>query len=132
MSNAVCLTDKQQKFYNYFVNYAKSNGMFPTPAQAARDLNCATPYVNNMYGVLLLKGCFTNGQPLTSTYKARHHATPITPLNIANFKLDPKPKAKPVAKVNSKNITRKQLADLLVKLLSEDKVDTGAIAQLLA
>lgn len=131
MSNAVCLTAKQQKFYNYFVNYAKSNGMFPTPAQAARDLNCATPYVNNMYGVLLLKGCFTNGNPLTSTYKARHHATPIQPMNVANFKLDLRPKAK-VAPPKKQRLNKRQLADLLVKLLSEDKINTKAIAQLIA
>jgi len=126
---SVCLTDRQQKLYNYFVNYAKSNGMFPTPAQTSRDMRCSSPTAGNMYGVLLLKGAFTNGVPLTSTYKARHNTTPIQPLNIANFKLDPKPKA---AKVNSKTINRKQLAALLVKLLSEDKVDTKAIAQLIA
>lgn len=128
---SVCLTARQQKFYNYFVNYAKSNGMFPNPTQTARDMGCTSPTAGNMYGVLLLKGCFTNGVPLTSTYKARHNTTPIQPLNIANFKLDPKPKAKP-AKVNSKTISRKQLATLLVKLLSDDKNANEAIAQLIA
>lgn len=128
MSNAVCLTARQQKFYNYFINYYKSNGCFPNPTQAARDMNCTAPNIGNMYGVLLLKGAFTNGQPLTSTYKARHSATPIQPVNLANFKMEAKPKAK----VNSKTASRKQIAALLVKLLSEDKVDTKALAQLIA
>lgn len=127
MSNAVCLTDRQKKFYNYFVNYAKSNGMFPNPTQTGKDMGCTSPTAANMYGVLLLKGAFTNGVPLTSTYKARHHATPIQPLNIANFKMEVK--KKPAKK---KPLGRKELADLLVRLLSEDKVDTKAIAQLIA
>lgn len=138
MSNVVCLTDRQQKFYNYFVNYYKSNGMFPNMSTTSREMGCNTGVAAATYGTLLLKGCFTNGQPLTRTNKARHNATPIQPVNLANFKLDPVPrrrtpsKPKEEAKVDSKNITRKQLADLLVKLLSDDKVDTKAIAQLIA
>lgn len=128
MSNSVCLTARQQKFYNYFINYYKSNGSFPNPTQTARDMNCSSPNAGNMYGVLLLKGAFTNGQPLTNTYKARHSATPVQPVNLANFKMEAKPKAK----VNSKTASRKQIAALLVKLLSEDKVDTKALAQLIA
>ena len=132
MSNTVCLTEKQQKFYNYFINYYKSNGSFPTPAQTARDMGGTPTNANAIYGALFLKGTFTKGQALTSTYRARHTASAVTALNIADFKLDPKPKAKPAAKVDSKNISRKQLAALLVKLLSEDKLDTGAIAELIA
>lgn len=121
MSNAVCLTDRQQKFYNYFVNYAKSNGMFPNPTQTGRDMNCKSPAAANMYGVLLLKGAFTNGQPLTSTYKARHSATPVTPVNIANFKLEPKPKKKAAKKKqdNSTSIDKTILLSVLSKLLRQ-------------
>lgn len=130
---SVCLTDRQQKFYNYFINYYKSNGCFPNPTQTARDMKCSCPNAGNMYGVLLLKGAFTNGQPLTNTYKARHSATPIQPVNIANFKLEVKEKPnKEKKQANSKTMTRKQIATLLVKLLSEDKVDTKALAQLVA
>lgn len=126
MSNAVCLTARQQKFYNYFINYYKSNGCFPNPTQAARDMNCTAPNIGNMYGVLLLKGVFTNGQPLTDTYKARHSATPIQPVNLANFKMDVKKKAKKPA------IGKRQLANLLVKLLSSDSPNVAKIAELLA
>lgn len=120
MPNAVCLTARQQKFYNYFINYYKSNGCFPNPTQAARDMNCASANAGNMYGVLLLKGVFTNGQPLTNSYKARHSTTPIQPVNIANFKLDIKPKARKAKKAApSKN----QLAALLIKLLGDKQPD---------
>lgn len=139
MSNAVCLTARQQKFYNYIINYYKSNGCFPNPTQSARDLNVAAPAVANMYGVLLLKGVFTNGQALTVTYRARHSATPIQPVNIANFKLEPKAKAvkaekkpatkKPAAK---KAENRQRLATLLVQLLSGENIGSKAAADLLA
>lgn len=123
MSNAVCLTARQQKFYNYFINYYKSNGCFPNPTQTARDMNCSGPNAGNMYGVLLLKGAFTNGQPLTSTYKARHHATPIQPVNIANFKLEPKQKPsnaeKPADKQMDKLKAKRALAKLLLELLND-------------
>lgn len=127
--SSVCLTEKQKKFYNYFINYYKSNGCFPNPTETGRDMNCSSPNAANMYGVLLLKGCFTNGQPLTNTYKARHNATPIQPVNIANFKMEAKAKKKEAAK---KSLNKRQIASLLVKLLSEDKIDTKAIAELIA
>lgn len=134
MSNTVCLTDRQQKFYNYFINFYKSNGMFPNMTTTAREMGCNAGVAAATYGTLLLKGCFTDGQPLTRTNKARHTATPIQPVNLANFKLDPPPRRRAVTQqaTNSKNISKRQLATLLVKLLSEDKIDTKAIAQLIA
>lgn len=135
--NKVCLTDKQQKFYNYFINYYKNNGMFPNVTTAARELGCSSTAAAAYYGTLLLKGAFTNGQPLTRTNKARHNTTIIQPVNLSNFKLDPPPRRRLTrqpeqAQGTKPQLNKRQLASLLVKLFSEDKVDAQAIAQLFA
>lgn len=121
MSNSVCLTDRQQKFYNYIINFYKSNGCFPNASQSARDLKWNVGVVTAAYGTLLLKGVFSNGQPLTVTYKARHSTTPVQSLNLANFKMDPKPAPvkKAAAKKPAKNkIDKQKIALALIKLLS--------------
>lgn len=120
----VCLTDRQQKFYNYFINHYKSNGCFPNPTEAARDMNVSSPAVSAMYGTLLLKGVFSNGQPLTSTYKARHNATPVAALDLAKFKFTPKAKvkaAKPKAE-KPKTIDNQKIATLLFRLMSGENL----------
>ena len=141
MSNAVCLTAYQQKFYNYFNNFAKSNGYFPSPAQVGRDLKCTSACAIAAYGNLLLKGAFTGGQPLTLNNRARHHATPIQPMNIATFKANldaakvarmDNSKAKSKAKAEKKpSLNKRQLAALLVKLLTNEETDVQDIASLL-
>lgn len=132
MSNTVCLTAVQQKFYNYFVNYHKQNGAFPTPAQTARDLKCSSGGAANAYGNLLLKGCFTNGQPLVNSYNRTHRTVKVQPLNIADVKVQLKPKAAAKPKQNKGVQKRMLIAKLLMDLLGEDKGNAEFIQQLVA
>lgn len=95
----VCLTPRQQKFFNYFKNYQEENGTFPTASQACRDLRaagvrCSPNSVNNEYGVLFLKGAFTGGTPLTQGYR-KLHGVDNKPLDLKTLAV--KPKAKPAA-----------------------------------
>lgn len=101
MSQPICLTNRQQQFYSYFVEYQQQNGLFPNPTQAVRGLRdrgirCSVSTVTNVYGVLLLKGAFNGGTPLTQTNRARHTARPVKTVDIG--KLTFAPKAKPVVK----------------------------------
>lgn len=95
----VCLTPRQQKFFNYFKKYQEENGTFPTPAQATRDLRaagvkCSAVTVTNEYGVLFLKGAFTGGTPLTQSYR-RLHGVDNKAVDIKTLDLKPKAKAQP-------------------------------------
>jgi len=134
MSNTVCLTSRQQKFYDYFVGFYKKNGAFPNPTEAARDLKTSGPSVSAMYGSLLLKGCFTNGQPIVSTRDRKHNTVKVVPLNIAEIKVEFKPRAKPQAKPKqNKEVQRRLLiAKLLMDLLGEDKGNAEFIQNLVA
>lgn len=135
MANSVCLTEKQKKFYNYFVNYYKSNGFLPNMSQTARDMKVHSGTAAAVYGALLLKGVFTRGQALTRLNRARHNTVSVQALNIADIKVDIKPRERKVAQTvaNNRPVTNKQLADLLVKLLSGgDTSRDGAINAILA
>jgi hypothetical protein len=101
MSQSICLTNRQQQFYNYFVEYQKTNGFFPNPSQASRDLRsrgvrCSPPSIYSMYGALFIKGAFNGGTPLTSGNRARHSAKPVKSVDISKMKIEAV--AKPVAK----------------------------------
>lgn len=98
---SICLTPRQQKYYNYFLQYHKENGFFPNPTLACRELReagvkCSVPTVTNMYGTLFIKGSFNGGVPLVNTYRARHSATPIKAVDISKLTFADKPKAKVV------------------------------------
>jgi hypothetical protein len=95
----VCLTPKQQKFFNYFVNYQKENGMLPTPSQATRDLRadgvkCSGGSIYQMYGALFLKGAFTGGSSLTQGYR-KLHGVANTAVDVKALKFQPKAKPAP-------------------------------------
>lgn len=98
----VCLTPRQQKFFDYFKKYQEQNGTFPTAAQACRDLRaagvkCSAVTVENLYGVLFLKGAFTGGTPLTQSYR-RLHGIDNKAVDVKTLDLKPKiktPKPQP-------------------------------------
>ncbi len=107
----VCLTPKQQKFFNYFVNYQKENGMLPTPSQATRDLRadgvkCSGGSIYQMYGALFLKGAFTGGSSLTQGYR-KLHGVANTAVDVKALKFQPKAKPAPGAVGGSPTVGKK-------------------------
>jgi len=68
----VCLTVRQKEIYDYFVSFYKANGVFPSTSEAARHLNTLPTTVQTYVGALFLKGAFTEGKPLTNTYRVLH------------------------------------------------------------
>lgn len=97
----VCLTQRQQQYFDYFKKYQKDNGVFPTPAQACRDLRsqgirCAATNIQHMVGTLFLKGAFTGGTPLTAGNK-RLHGMNNKAIDVKTLDIKPKAKAQPVA-----------------------------------
>lgn len=68
----VCLTAKQKVIFDYFTSFYKSNGVFPCTSEAARHLNWLPTTVQTYVGALFLKGAFTDGKPLTNTYRTLH------------------------------------------------------------
>jgi hypothetical protein len=115
MSQSICLTPKQQKFYNYFVKYHKENGFFPNPTRACAELRedgvkTSVPQVTNMYGTLFVKGAFNGGVPLINTYRARHSAKPVATIDISKLTFADKPKAKPA---NKQEVVAAALLELL-------------------
>jgi len=68
----VCLTEKQKRIYDYFVSFHKASGVFPSTSEAARHLNWLPTTVQTYVGALFLKGAFTDGTPLTNTYRVLH------------------------------------------------------------
>lgn len=99
----VCLTPRQQKFFNYFKKFQEENGTFPTASQACRELRaagvkCSVSTINNEYGVLFLKGAFTGGTPLTQGYR-KLHGVENKPMDVKT--LDVKPKAKPQPSIDN-------------------------------
>lgn len=134
MSNQVCLTARQQKFYEYVVKFYKENGFFPNSSHAAKALGIATWNGNALYGVLLQKGCFTNGQAIVNGYNRTHNTTQVQPLNIADVRIANNTRAnlQKQPKQKKASLNRRQIADLLVKLLSGDvKGNSKEIAALL-
>jgi hypothetical protein len=131
MSNSVCLTARQQRFYNYILKYHKDNGFFPNPCQMSRDMKCNPGVASATYGTLLLKGAFTNGNPHTVSHHRKHNTTKVQPLNIAEIKVEvkAKPKAK---KVQKSQVTKQQIAALLMRLLGEDTVNAEILSGLMA
>jgi len=100
MSQPICLTNRQQQFYSYFVEYQQKNGLFPNASQAVRDLRtkgikCSTTSVVNTYGTLLLKGAFNGGTPLVNSYRPRHSAKPVKTVDISKLTLAPKAQTVP-------------------------------------
>ena len=95
----VCLTPRQQKFFNYFKKFQEENGTFPTASQACRDLRaagvkCSVSTINNEYGVLFLKGAFTGGTPLTQGYR-KLHGVENKPMDVKALDVKPKVKSQP-------------------------------------
>lgn len=101
----VCLTTRQQKFFNYFKKYQEENGTFPTASQACRDLRaagvrCSPNSVNNEYGVLFLKGAFTGGTPLTQGYR-KLHGVENKAVDVKTLTVKPKAKAQAIPSVDN-------------------------------
>jgi hypothetical protein len=118
----VCLTPKQQKFFDYFKRYQKETGMLPTPSQATRDLRaagvrCSAPSVSQMYGALFLKGAFTGGTTLTQGYR-RLHGIDNSAMDVKTLKFEPKEpvtKAQPVGKLD--DIVQREIAKYFANAL---------------
>lgn len=105
MSKSICLTPRQQKFYDYFLQYQQDNGFFPAPTLAARELRekgirTSPTTVATVYGTLFVKGAFNGGTPLISTYRARHSAKPVKTVDVSKLTFAEKPKAVKTAKEN--------------------------------
>ena len=120
----VNLTPRQQKFFDYFMNYHAQNGVFPTMSQGSRDLKVAPTTICNMYGALLLKGTFTNGKALVSGNRPRRNATDIRAVSVADMKFE--------AKANlRKRHTSKAIAQQIAKLIASGDPAAKKLAEML-
>ena len=70
---ALCLTARQQEVLEYYQTYYKQHGFFPNTNEAGRHLKVHSPAVLNIIGALFLKGAFTDGKPLTVSYRGIHN-----------------------------------------------------------
>jgi hypothetical protein len=79
---ALCITARQQEVLEYYQSYFKKHGVFPNTNDAARYFKMHSPAVLNVLGALFLKGAFTDGKPLTSSYKGQHRKAKPAKLNL--------------------------------------------------
>lgn len=122
---AISLTARQQKFFEYFLRYHKENGVFPTMSQGSRDLKVSVTSVTNMYGALLLKGAFTNGNTLVAGNGIRRRkATDVVPVNISSMKFQSNKKLR-------KHYTPRALTEQLNKLIEAGDPTAKKLADML-
>lgn len=116
---SVCLTQKQARFYKYISEFKSKNGFYPEINLAARELGIKPAGVINYYGGLFLRGVFSDGKPQTRYHANAHARTEITKKRAVAAK-----KKNVVAEKLGlkKPPTQKQMADLLVRLLSDTNI----------
>jgi hypothetical protein len=140
----VCLTAKQERWFNLFVKFHKDNGSLPNPSQAtallrAEGIRASNSSVTHMYGNLFLKGAFGNGQPLTSTLKRIHATNTVDTFDTSKAQFNPKPvvvgraaaKAKGLAALGVQPVAKANpVANALLALLSDPNINAAFKAAL--
>lgn len=121
MATSVCLTKKQANFFKFISDFKTKNGFYPEISLAARELKLAPAGVVNYYGSLFLRGVFSDGKPQTRFHADAH--------SRSESKANKPAQKKPVVKKIDKQA---QVAALLVKLLSGEKVDSKYTQDILA
>jgi hypothetical protein len=141
----VCLTAKQERWFNLFVKFHKENGSLPNPSQAtallrAEGIRCSSPSITQMYGTLFLKGAFNDGKPLTSTLRRIHATNNVDVFDASKAQFNPKPvvvgraaaKAKGLATLGVKPVAANAnpVANALLALLSDPNINAAFKAAL--
>jgi len=122
--STVNLTDKQQRFFDYFNQYHRENGTYPTLTQCSRDMKVCTATASSMYGALMLKGAFTSGKTLIAGNKPRRNTSPTKAVNLMDMKFEPRRNLR-------KPRTAKDIAQALTKLLQQNDPAAKELAKLL-
>jgi hypothetical protein len=122
--NTVNLTTRQQKFFDYFNEYHRDNGTYPTLSQGGRDMKCCTATISAMYGALLIKGAFTSGKAIVTGNKPRRNTKPSKAVNLMEVKIEPKSNLR-------KRYTPKAIAQAITKLIENGDPAAKELAKML-
>lgn len=135
MSKKICLTPKQELYFNVIRDYHKAHGSFPNATQLVKAVREAGGKAGSgaaqMYATLFLKGAFNGGVVLTDSLNALHSGGNITPLNIANLQFTPRglKKGRPLGQKNKPKATN-AVASAILTLLSESEEFKSILANL--